>query len=339
MSTLRLLLVTNSASVTHSMANLAENRAEIEIVGTAKTRKEAIQKIQDLNPDVLIVDSEMRRMAAIDTVRNVMHSRGLPVVMVTQPNAAGSAITIQAIADGAIEFIDRPTAHTNPDAADFGDDAISKIVFAHRTFPGRSKSLRIRAKSLTIQHDRLVVIAGATGSCRSLIDLFEVLPLGLRCPILVALSLETAYLEALVRRLDRMGVMHCAIARAGDCAVAGQALFAPSHCYVRVHPGGEIDVHPGAKIGNRQPTADVLFLSAARAYAAKCMGIILSNSTHEAVQGARALQNLGGTVLAERMPVGLNSDGFNPCEFPHRDVEGIAHGLLGHTEQTMLRIA
>ena len=53
----------------------------IEVVGTAMDGAFALKKIEELQPDVVTLDLEMPRMDGIETLRLIMRSAPLPVIL------------------------------------------------------------------------------------------------------------------------------------------------------------------------------------------------------------------------------------------------------------------
>ena len=60
------------------MRNLLAKAPEIELVGEATNGTEALQMVQDFNPDVLLLDLEMPGISGIEVAQN-LHSKGSAV--------------------------------------------------------------------------------------------------------------------------------------------------------------------------------------------------------------------------------------------------------------------
>ena len=66
------MLVDDHAVVRTGMKFLLEDESNLEIVGEASSGKEALQKIPDLKPDVLLLDINMPEMNGIETAQQVL---------------------------------------------------------------------------------------------------------------------------------------------------------------------------------------------------------------------------------------------------------------------------
>ncbi len=66
---IRVLLVDDHAGVRSFFRNLLNKVADIEVVGEAQNGREALQFVQQLKPDVLLLDIEMPGMTGVEVAR------------------------------------------------------------------------------------------------------------------------------------------------------------------------------------------------------------------------------------------------------------------------------
>jgi len=81
---------------------------EVEIVAEAENGREALQKITDLQPDLVFLDLQMPVMGGFEVVRNLRGSR-LPVIVVI---TAFDQHAIEAFEAGAIDYLLKPINET-----------------------------------------------------------------------------------------------------------------------------------------------------------------------------------------------------------------------------------
>src|ERR1041385_111587 len=81
----------------------------IEVVDTARDGQEALEMVEQLNPDVVTCDLIMPVMDGGAPVRELMRSRRSPIVIVSTANEA-SEMPLTALVAGAIDFVPQPTA-------------------------------------------------------------------------------------------------------------------------------------------------------------------------------------------------------------------------------------
>lgn len=87
---IRVLVVDDSAFMRNMITKFLTSNHEIAVAGTARNGEEALQKIKELRPDVITLDIEMPVMNGKETLKRIMASDPLPVVMVSSLTQRGS---------------------------------------------------------------------------------------------------------------------------------------------------------------------------------------------------------------------------------------------------------
>ena len=71
-STVRVLVVDDSALMRKLIPQMLERDTSIQVVGTAMDGAFAMEKIAELKPDVITLDLDMPRMDGMETLRKIM---------------------------------------------------------------------------------------------------------------------------------------------------------------------------------------------------------------------------------------------------------------------------
>jgi two-component system chemotaxis response regulator CheB len=103
-SRLTTLIVDGNEAFLRTASAWCANRPELEVVGTARSGKEALDAVDRLDPDLVVVDAVLPGFDGFGFVRELKARPGAPVVVVTM-FLAGSPARDAAHAAGADGFI------------------------------------------------------------------------------------------------------------------------------------------------------------------------------------------------------------------------------------------
>src|SRR5215813_14193730 len=109
MDKIRVLLVDDAAVVRRLVANALNQDADLEVVGTAADGRIALDRLNDLRPDVILLDLEMPVLDGLQTLVALRktHPR-LPVIMFSRFTQRGVEATVQALTLGADDYVAKP---------------------------------------------------------------------------------------------------------------------------------------------------------------------------------------------------------------------------------------
>lgn len=111
----RVLVVDDSAFMRKIISDLIENDANFQVAATASNGREAIEKVNELSPDLVTMDVEMPEMNGLEALKIIMAQRPLPVIMLSGINEEGMKETILALEWGAFDFIRKPSISNSQD--------------------------------------------------------------------------------------------------------------------------------------------------------------------------------------------------------------------------------
>ena len=110
MPPIRVLVVDDSTVIRKILTEALESDVAIQVAGSAPDGRIALAKIPLLIPDVVTLDVEMPGMSGLETLVEIrkLYPK-LPVIMFSTMTERGAAITLDALALGASDYVTKPS--------------------------------------------------------------------------------------------------------------------------------------------------------------------------------------------------------------------------------------
>ncbi len=307
---IRVLVVDDSALMRKLIPAVLARDPSIEVVGTAMDGAFALKKIEELKPDVVTLDLEMPRMNGMETLKSIMRHAPLPVILFSTHSKEGANATLNALALGAVDFLQKPAEASGGHLEEIADQLIAKIKVAKRAagrkLPPVKVSEELQAKTKTARapaHPRRVVGIGiSTGGPNALQFILSKIPGDFASAIVIIQHMPAGFTEMFARRLDTCSALEIHEARSGDLLLAGRVLICPGnrHMMVRRMPKGDVVVlSDGPPVNGHRPSVDVLFHSLAQEFGSVAAGVLMTGMGEDGAEGLRAIQATGGMTIAQ----------------------------------------
>lgn len=148
----------------------------------------------------------------------------------------------------------------------------------------------------------IIVIGASVGGPRALRRILQNLPNNLSSPILVVQHIQKNFTRSLASNLNQSCKIRVKVAEYGETIEKGVAYISPGEQHMKVAVRDNkpiIKVYKGKPVNYCIPSIDVLFISAARIYKNRTLGILLTGMGFDGVNGLKAIQILGGKTIAE----------------------------------------
>ena len=109
---IRVVVVDDSALMRRVITGLLEQDPAIQVVGTARDGREAINQVEALRPDIVTMDVRMPVMDGLATTEHLMAYCPTPILVLTASLASHDVdITFKMLGAGALEVIEKPSGH------------------------------------------------------------------------------------------------------------------------------------------------------------------------------------------------------------------------------------
>jgi len=105
----RLLIVDDSFVMRALLRGMVTSDPDLEVAGEAKNGLEALQQVQNLLPDLVLLDIEMPHMDGIECMKRLRLMSTVPVIVVSSVAQTGSPQALEARKYGAADVIAKPS--------------------------------------------------------------------------------------------------------------------------------------------------------------------------------------------------------------------------------------
>ncbi|MBK3494370.1 chemotaxis response regulator protein-glutamate methylesterase [Viridibacillus sp. YIM B01967] len=274
----KLLIVDDSAFMRKLISDFFTDNTKVQVVGTARNGNDALRKIKILKPDVVTMDIEMPEMNGLEALKKIMAESPVPVVMLSSMTERGANSTLDAMANGAVDFIAKPSGTISLDLHKVKEDLVFKVEqaanvqvsklrnssvkpstaptsivtgqqsdtrFSTRRIPRIQRQERNTEMAVTnvksewsAQSKKMVLIGTSTGGPRALQEVLTRIPATIKAPILVVQHMPAGFTKSLSNRLNQLAKITVKEAENGDVLQDGVAYIAPGGYHMKLRKIG-----------------------------------------------------------------------------------------------------
>ena len=313
----KVLVVDDSALVRKQLRGLIEELGfEVEI---ARNGQEAVDKASQENYAVITMDVNMPVMDGLTAVKEIMSINPTPILMVSSLTSDDAPTTMEALENGAIDYVAKPGTF-NVGLADTGDDLIQKLKSLSRINRRRllqmleQKESRKRVqkshqpRNLPQKSSRdikkVLLIGASTGGPGLIEDICAILPEDFNMPVCIVQHMPEKFTEAFAKRLEKVANLPVVESKANEELIPGVIYIAKggTHLHFAKKVSGKVVLRHEADKNGRffQPSVDEMMLSAVQVFDAKnLIGVLLTGIGDDGAEGMVAIKKGGGFTIAE----------------------------------------
>lgn len=298
----RTMICDDSAVVRAAIARVLDADPDIRVVARPGNGRLAIEALEKLTVDVVVLDVEMPVLDGLTTLPLLLQARpGLRVIMASTLTTRGAEVTLRALQLGAIDYVAKPTALGSQDVDSFSRELLRKIKGLMQ--PGRSNQ-RFTSSLRPPPHrlPRLLAIGCSTGGPQAMLTLARDLGRRLPVPVIMTQHMPPTFTAILAQNITRQGGLPCAEAQDGERLVPGRIYLAPGDRHLVVE-GGTSELR--ARLSDAplvhfcRPAVDPMLISASHACPGEVLVLMLTGMGQDGLLGTRAVVDGGGSAIAQ----------------------------------------
>lgn len=329
---IRVLVVDDSAFMRKALCGMLASDPRITVVGTGRNGEEALQKIEELHPDVVTLDVEMPVMNGLAALQRIMETRPLPVLMVSSLTTEGAKETLAALELGAVDYIPKQLDGVATRIVEVKDALIDKIIAAAgaagklrrrrtpaslprsdgqgvkagsaaQSGPGAHRPGPVSASARASWGGKLVAIGCSTGGPQALIEILPLLPEDFPAGIVIVQHMPKFFTKPFAERMNQLCRIEVREAADADVVAPGVALIAPGGMHLKVVRRNAMAVEaalfPNTEGLLHVPSVDVMMRSVADVYGERGIGVVLTGMGQDGLEGMRAIKQANGRTVVQ----------------------------------------
>lgn len=301
----RIMVVDDSRFIRKIVQEILQADSALTVAGFAANGQEALAKIEELKPDLILLDWDMPVMKGSTALMHIMIKSPCPVIVLSSFLGGVGANPIDLLCLGGVDFVRKPQNNWRVDGR--ADDLVRRVKEACSIRFDRIRRVKVPAQVKQKPFVRLnpaparflAVVGSSLGGFSDLIRLIPFLPAEMSATVVVIHDMQEETLGAFVDYLDRRSRIEVRELKPGEPLTQGLCYIHPAAVPVElVRKGENITVQvksavPGEKV------LDEFLISASRIMGQNLLAALLSGGRRVGVDGLRAVKKAGGVTMVE----------------------------------------
>jgi two-component system chemotaxis response regulator CheB len=286
----------------------------IDVVGQARNGREAVDRVAELDPDVVTMDVEMPEMNGIEAVERIMAECPTPVLMLSAHTDENADVTFEAIDKGAVDFFTKPGGEVSMEMSRLEDqlvDIVTSVAQADVSAgasdaAGTSNTGSMKTATSTTRtyvDNPTLLIGSSTGGPQMVEQVLSELPLEADFRVLVVQHMPDGFTDRFAKRLDARSDYDVREASHGERIGGGEGLVAPGgkHMVVSNYHSGRLRVklNEDPPVNSVRPAVDMTMSSAAEVIDDHMTAVILTGMGEDGAAGIKSVKAVGGGTIAQ----------------------------------------
>ncbi len=310
---IRVLVVDDSLFMVKLISSVLEKSEHIEVVGYALDGEEAVQKAEQLTPDVITMDVVMPRMNGLEATRHIRRRSDIPILILSAYTPEGARLTLQALEAGAADCIAKPSGERSIDISSIADTLVERILEIAPKTPSALRpvtsanaitvpalrSVRAMRDAGRVPPPLLVIVGASAGGISAISKILPRFPSTVPFATVIIQHLPEGFTQQLAERLDQQCLIRVKQAEHGEHVYKGIAYVAPGGADLEITPQMTFRITQRPDEPGLHPSVDAAFSSVAAAVSARCIAVVLTGMGRDGALGVQDIAARGGGVLAQ----------------------------------------
>ncbi len=302
----KVLIVDDSSVSRELLSFIIQSDTGLQLVGSATNGEEGVEMLIQLEPDVVVMDIVMPKMNGFEATKKIMEIRPTPIIIISGVfNREEVEKSFDAIHAGALTIIEKPRGVGDAQYLETARFVIRTIKALSETkdkknhFKEHNQQV---GKSINMAQEQTVsaiCIGASIGGPQTLATLLSSLPASFPVPIYVAQHISTGFIEGFANWLDKTTPLTIKIGSDGEQALPGYVYLPPDGMFLKVNSDHTLTISPSDDKHSSHSSINTLMSSVAENFGRNAIGILLTGTGTDGVNGLLEIKNRGGISIVQ----------------------------------------
>ena len=305
----RVMIVEDSPVIAALLEYCVSSDPRLEVCATAGSAEEALDKFEEIAPDVIAMDIRLPGIDGLEATRRIMSKKPVPIVVVAASIESGkwNSTPMEALRAGALTVLEKPVGTTHAEYAALSERLCTQLFIMSQVKLVRRHSSREShgeesapppASADAASAFEMLGIVCSTGGPGALVQLLGALGPEFPLPILLVQHMTASFIAGFASWLGTVCPYSVMVVKDGCIPVAGTLHMAPAERHLRLE-AGRLRLDAGDPVSFQRPSGTVLFQSMARDLGEGALGVLLTGMGDDGAAGLLAIRRAHGYTIAE----------------------------------------
>ncbi|OQY06909.1 MAG: chemotaxis response regulator protein-glutamate methylesterase [Fusobacteriia bacterium 4572_132] len=311
---IRVLIADDSALMRRSLKHLVESDIRFEVIEVARDGEDAVNKVRELNPDVVTMDINMPKMDGLTALQIIIDEKICPVIVVSSLSQEGAVTTFEALELGAFECIGKPGGTVSKNIDKVKKELLESLYSASQTGKRKTTLKTLSTSKNKIKHMskikpkkyngkfKAIALGISTGGPKVIYDVLPFLPKNLNAAVFIVQHMPPNFTASYAERLNKNCEMNVVEAKDKMVIKSGTVYIGKGgkHLKLRERMDGEIVIRLSSVPKEFfVPSVNVMMEAVSKIYKERTIGVLMTGMGKDGANSMEIIKENGGATIAE----------------------------------------
>lgn len=311
-SRIRVLIVEDSPLIQQLLIRILTQDEAFEVVGAVADGASALQAVENLRPDVVTMDIQIKQANGLDVTRRIMETSPVPIVVISASCTPGDSQKLMEIMEaGALTALPKPPGTSHPEFSKHSaslrqtmkDMSAVKVVRRRSRLPVTSEPVAL--SPVKEGSYKILSIGASAGGPSAVLELLTGLSIPFPLPILLVQHIYPGFACGLVEWLSCKTRFAVKLLEHDTVARPGTVYLCENGYQMGIRADGTISVIKTELEYGHCPSVAHLFASLVGSYGPSSIGVLLSGMGNDGVEQLKLMRNAGALTIAQDVETAL----------------------------------